>query len=296
MTADPLGGAITVATVADVPDRRARRGSPRRRAAWLRFILVTAFAVVVLVPVGTVLLLALHPSSSGTSDLSGWTLDAFGILSTTNIPHALLNNLMVSVAATVLSVAVGACGGYVVSRSKGRAVPAYSASLFIIQALPVIVFVIPLFVLFARIALVDSLTGIVIVYVAAGVAVNTWIMAAYFDTIPVALEEAAWIDGCSRFGGFFRIMLRNATPGLLSAAVFSFLLSWNDYLAAAVFLKSDDVKTMPVAIQQFFQQTGADWASIMASAVLMIIPPLVVFVVLGRRLSLGGLGGSLAGK
>jgi len=265
--------------------------------AWVRFAIITVFAVVTLVPVATVLLLAFHPSSSGTSSLQGWTLDAFRhVLTQTYIPRALVNSIAVSLVSTVLGVLVGAFGGYVVSRSRSRFIGAYSLSLFIIQALPLVVFIVPLFVLFARIALVDTLPGVVVVYVAAGISVTTWTMAAYYDSIPISLEEAAWVDGCNRLQGFLRIVLRNSLPGLLSASVFSFLLSWNDYLAATVFLRTDSVKTMPVAIQQFFQQEGADWASVMASAVLMVIPPLVFFLILGRRFSVGGITGSLAGR
>jgi multiple sugar transport system permease protein len=265
--------------------------------AWVRFVVISLFAAAVVVPVATVLLLAFHPSSSGTSSLEGWTLDAFRyVLTQTYIPRSLANSIGVSLVSTVFGVIVGAFGGYVVSRSRSRFIGGYSLSLFVIQALPHVVFIIPLFVLFARLHLVNTLPGVMIVYVAAGISVTTWTMAAYYDSIPPSLEEAAWVDGCTRFQGFFLIVLRNSLPGLLSAAVFSFLLAWNDFLAATVFLKTDTVKTMPVGIQQFFQQDGADWGSIMASAVLMIIPPLVFFLVLGRKFSVGGIGGSLAGR
>jgi multiple sugar transport system permease protein len=292
--------ADTTALLAVAPIRapHAYRSRPRYGVgAWLRFIVTTLFAGLVLIPTVTVFLLAFHPSWSGTSAFEGWTLDAFRyVLGQTYIPRSLLNSIGVSLVSTVFGVMVGAFGGYVVSRTRNRFIGGYSLSLFIIQALPLVVFIIPLFVLFARLHLVNTLLGVIIVYVAAGISVTTWTMAAYYDSIPVTLEEAAWVDGCTRFQAFVRIVLRNSLPGLLSASVFSFLLSWDDYLAATVFLKTDDVKTMPVAIQQFFQQDGADWASVMASAVLMVIPPLVFFLLMGRRFSAGGIGGSLAGR
>jgi multiple sugar transport system permease protein len=265
--------------------------------SWVRFSVIVCITALFLVPAGVVFLLAFHPSSSGTSAIQGWSLESFQyVLTQTYIPHSLLNSLIVSGVSTLVAVIVGAFGGYVVSRSRSRTVKGYSFSLFVIQALPLVVFIIPLFMLFARLGLVDNLFGLTIVYVAASIPVITWTMAAYFDSIPVSLEEAAWVDGCSRVEAFFKIVLRNSLPGLLSAAVFSFLLSWNDYLAATVFLKTDAVKTMPVAIQQFFTLGGADWTSVMASAVLMLIPPLLVFLVIGQRFSVGGVGGALAGK
>ena len=113
----------------------------------------------------------------------------------------------------VVSVAVAAPAGYVLSRGRSRAVSGYSLLLFVIQSLPIITAVIPLFILFARLGLVDNLIGLVIIYVGSSMSVATWMMAAYFDSIPITLEEAAWIDGCSVFGSFTKVVLRNSLPG-----------------------------------------------------------------------------------
>jgi multiple sugar transport system permease protein len=155
--------------------------------------------------------------------------------------------------------------------------------------------VIPLFLLFAEVGLVDNLVGLGIVYVGASMSVAIWMMAAYIDTIPVSLEEAAWIDGASLFTGFTRIVLRNSLPGILSTAIFTFLVSWNDYLVAIVFLRSQERFTLPIGVQSFFQQNGTDWGSVMALAVVMMLPPVIVFTTLNRYFSVGGIGGSLAG-
>ncbi len=150
--------------------------------------------------------------------------------------------------------------------------------------------------MFASFGLVDSLSGVAIIYVASSIAVACWMMSAYFDTIPVTLEEAAWIDGCSVFGGFVRIVLRNSLPGVLSTAIYSFLLAWNDYLVALVFLRSDDRFTLPIGLQTFFQQNQTDWGPVMACAVVMLTPPVVIFAFLNRFFSIGSIGGSLAGR
>jgi multiple sugar transport system permease protein len=264
---------------------------------WVRFALLCILALIVSVPVLAVILIAFHPSTSGVSAIQGWTLSAFSsVLETTNIPTALLNSFVVGLISTVLSVVVGALGGYVVSRVRNRFIGGYSLLLFILQALPQVVFVIPLFILFAKVHLVNNLQGVAIVYISASIAVITWMMAAYFDSIPRELEEAAWVDGLSRLSAFFRIVLRNAGPGIMSASVFGFLVAWNDFLVATVFLKSTNVQTMPVAIQQFFQESTTDWPSVMASAVLMIIPPTVLFILIGRRFSIGGIAGSISAR
>ena len=173
---------------------------------------------------------------------------------------------------------------------------AFSLFIFVLQSLPAVAFVIPLFILFAKLGLADTLTGVSIVYVASSIAVGCWMMTAYFDTLPVTLEEAAWIDGASIFGGFVRIILPNSLPGMLSTALFASCISWNDYLVASVFLRSDSAFTMPIGLQTFFQQNLADWGPVMACAVIMLAPPVIVFAVLNRYFSIGGIGGSLAGR
>lgn len=167
--------------------------------------------------------------------------------------------------------------------------------LFVIQSLPIITAIVPLFILFANLNLVDSLSGLVIIYVASTISVATWMMAAYFDSIPISLEEAAWIDGCSVFGSFIRIVLRNSLPGVLSTAIFAFLLAWNDDLVAIVFLRSNDTFTLPMGLQTFFQQNVTNWGPVMAVSVIMLLPPVLVFAVLNKYFSVSGIGGSLAG-
>ena len=168
--------------------------------------------------------------------------------------------------------------------------------LFVIQSLPVVTAVIPLFILFAAFGLVDTLTGIMIIYVGSTMSVAIWMMAAYYDSIPVSLEEAAWMDGCSVFGGFLKVVLRNSLPGILSTAIFSFLLAWNDYLVALVFLRSNTNFMLPVGLQSFFQQNATNWGLVMAVAVMMMLPPVILFATLNRYFSVGGIGGSLAGS
>jgi multiple sugar transport system permease protein len=184
----------------------------------------------------------------------------------------------------------------VLSRARSRLVSGYSLTLFIVQSLPVITAVIPLFILFARLGLVDNLAGLTIIYVGATMSVAIWMMAAYYDSIPIALEEAAWIDGASVFRSFTRIVLRNSLPGILSTAIFSFLLAWNDYLIAVVFLRSDPNYTLPIGLETFFQQNQTNWGLVMAVAVIMMAPPIALFTVLNKYFSLGGIGGSLAGR
>lgn len=280
----------TLTPVSASPRKRARKG-----VRWWRFTALAVIAAVVLVPLVAVVALSLQPSlgSAGT----GPTLRNYiTVFTQTDISTWIVNSLLVTLATVVVAVVIAAPAGYVLSRGRGRLVTGFSLALFVIQSLPVITAIIPLFVLFAEFNLVDTLGGLVIIYVGGTMSVAIWMMAAYFDSIPVTLEEAAWIEGCSVFGSFTRVVLRNSLPGILSTAIFGFLLAWNDYLVAVVFLRSEQNYTLPIGLETFFQQNQTNWGPVMAVAVVMMVPPIIIFAVLNRFFSVGGIGGSIAGR
>ena len=196
----------------------------------------------------------------------------------------LANSLQVTIDTVAFSILIAAPAGYVLSRGRNHIVSGYSLVLFVIQSLPVFILAVPLFLMFARAGWYDSLVSLGLIYVGVSLSVAVWMLAAYFDTVPPSLEEAAWMDGCSVFGSFARIVLRNSLPGILSTAIFVFLLSWNDYLLAFIFLRSDRLLTLPVS----FGLGGA-------GVILLIVPPILVFAVLNRFFSVG-IGGALAGR
>jgi len=278
---------------------RKRRGHSYhsgKQGRWWRFLLLLLITVIALVPVASVFILSTQPSL-GSTTTSGFTLENFSdVFTQTAVLTWLTNSLIVTIATVIVAVVVAAPAGYVLSRARNRLVSGYSLVLFVVQSLPVVTAVIPLFTLFAGLELVDTLLGVTIIYVGSTMSVATWMMAAYFDSIPVTLEEAAWIDGASVFTGFLRIVLRNSLPGILSTAIFSFLLAWNDYLIATVFLRSDPNYTLPIGLETFFQQNQTNWGLVMAVAVVMMMPPILIFVFLNKSFSVGGIGGSLAGR
>jgi multiple sugar transport system permease protein len=273
-----------------------RKPDPEMRGIRWRFVLIFVITAVVLVPILAVVVLALRPALGSTSTAT-FTLENFvNIFRETDVLTWLVNSMLVTIVTVVVSVAVAAPAGYVLSRGRNRLVSGFSLVLFVVQSLPVVTAVIPLFILFAAMGLVDTLTGLVIIYVGSTMSVAIWMMAAYYDSIPINLEEAAWIDGCSVFGGFLRVVLRNSLPGVLSTSIFAFLVAWNDYLVALIFLRSDFNLTFPVGLQSFFQQNSTNWGLVMAVAVMMMLPPVILLALLNRHFSVGGIGGSLAGQ
>jgi multiple sugar transport system permease protein len=294
---------VTTATVSESADGTYSRigaptpkADPEPRGSWGKFVLVLVITALVLVPILAVVVLSLQPALGSTSTAK-FTLENFvNIFSQTDVLTWLRNSMLVTLVTVLVSVAVAAPAGYVLSRGRSRLISGFSLVLFIVQALPIVTAVIPLFILFAALGLVDTLTGIMIIYVGSTMSVAIWMMAAYYDSIPINLEEAAWMDGCSVFGGFLRVVLRNSLPGILSTAIFAFLVAWNDYLVPLVFLRSSENFIFPVGLQSFFQQNATNWGLVMAVAVMMMLPPVILFAALNRYFSVGGIGGSLAGQ
>lgn len=296
MSVETSGAVFTGRVGAGVrPAQRRTLGQAQERGKWWRFLAIIIICAIVLVPIVAVVLLSLEPSLGSTA--TGFTLENFSkIFTETSVGTWLANSLVVTVVTVFIAVIVAAPAGYVLSRGRSKLVSGYSLILFIVQSLPVVTAVIPLFILFAQIGLVDNLVGVTIIYVGSTMSVAIWMMAAYFDSIPITLEEAAWMDGCSVFGSFTRIVLRNSLPGVLSTAIFAFLLAWNDYLVAVVFLRSDENYTLQIGLQTFFQQNQTNWGLVMAVAVVMMLPPVLLFALLNKYFSVGGIGGSLGGR
>jgi multiple sugar transport system permease protein len=274
-----------------------RRSAKEResRGQWWRFLLILVITAIVIIPIATVFYLSVRPGQGSLE--TGFTFENFvRVFQGTDVVLWLGNSLIVALVTVVVSVAIAAPAGYVLSRLRNRLVSGYSLILFVVQALPVVTAVIPLFITFSALGLINTLQGVAIVYIGSSMSVAIWMMAAYFDSIPISLEEAAWMDGASVFGSFRRIVLRNSLPGILSTAIFTFLLAWNDYLIALLFLQDFTKYTLPIGLNTFFQQNAADWGSVMAVAVVMMFPPVIVFIFLNRYFSVGGIGGSLAGR
>jgi multiple sugar transport system permease protein len=291
-------GGATSATVGEQQQAQRRRRpdfSTGARGQWWRFLLILVITLIVITPILAVLYLATQPGQN--SSAQGFTLENFPkVFGGTDVLIWLSNSLIVALVTVVAAVAVAAPAGYVLSRLRNRLVSGYSLILFVVQSLPAVTAAIPLFITFSVLGLVNTLQGVAIIFIGSTMSVAIWMMAAYYDSIPISLEEAAWMDGASVFGSFTRIVLRNSLPGILSTAIFSFLLAWNDYLIALLFLQDSSKYTLPVGVNTFFQQNAANWGYVMAVAVVMMLPPVIVFAALNRYFSVGGIGGSLAGR
>ena len=226
---------------------------------------------------------------------SSFTLQHFVDIVHSSFMVNLRNSLAVAISTTVLSTIIGSMAGYALVRLKfiGRAT--FGRLLIYCYLAPGSVLFIPIFGMMIHLHLTNSLFGLGLTYLTFTVPFCTWLMMGYMRTVPVELEEAALVDGASRWVALWRIILPLTIPALVVVSVFSFTLSWNEFLYALVLVQNQDVMTAPVGLA--FLQAGDVfyWGKIMAAAMLMCVPPLLVYLFGQRWIVAGWTIGSVKG-
>jgi ABC-type glycerol-3-phosphate transport system permease component len=224
------------------------------------------------------------------------TLSHFGVvLSQTPFGRWFANSLMVALATTVLAIVVGGLGGYAMSRWRFWGRNLYGNTLLVVQMFPGVMLGIPLYLLLTRYHLIDTLWALLVTYLTFALAFSVWMLKGYFDNIPREIEEAALIDGASRLSILWRIALPLAGPGIVTVAVFAFLLAWNEFFFAYVFLASNKNFTLSLGMYSFIQQFTTQWGNIMAAGTLTTLPVLLFFFFLQRALTRGLVAGATKG-
>jgi multiple sugar transport system permease protein len=204
------------------------------------------------------------------------------------------NSLIVSVATTLISLLLGVPAAYALSRAGFQADKGIALWILTTRMAPPIAFAIPFFLTYRYLGLIDTLLGLVIIYLTFNLSLVIWMMRTFFDGLPRSLEEAAEIDGAGPWGAFLRITLPLAGPGLATTAIFCFLFAWNDFFFALVLTRSQ-AQMAPVAIVNFMNYEGWEWGKIAAGGT-MIMLPVVAFSLLVRRYLIRGLtAGALKG-
>ena len=194
----------------------------------------------------------------------------------------LINSLWVSFASTVLGVTVAVPAAYAFSRFRfpGRNLLFYGVLLR--NMFPAVVFLMPLFILMRWLRLVNTDLSLVLTYLTFGLPLSIWLLKGFYDNIPVQLEQAARIDGASRFQAFFRIVMPLSSPGIIATAIYSFILAWNEYVYALTFLNDQSKLTLPVGLQRFFTEYATNWPGLMAASFIMSVPVVALFLVLQK--------------
>lgn len=258
-----------------------------RHALLLLFVLISVY------PALNVLSISLRPGNKlRSTELSiipeNWTLDSYVHLFTEQpFLQWLGNSLLVSLAVTLLGVGLASVGGYALSRYKFVGRQASMLAILTTQMFPATMLLLPIYVMIARLHLVNTFLGLLIFYTATALPFCLWQMKGFYDTIPFSLEEAARMDGCSRWKTFLRVTLPLAVPGLVITALFSFMTAWSEYIVAAVVLEDREMFTLPLGLKSFQATMSTQWGLYAAASMLVSIPVVVVFMLLSRYLVSG---------
>jgi multiple sugar transport system permease protein len=193
-----------------------------------------------------------------------------------------LNSLLVSISASLIALVLGSLAAYAIARFR-IGDPFLRLSMLSTQMLPPIALVIPIFLLARVVRLWDTMPGLMLAYLSFNLPYTVWILISFFQGIPIEIEEAAMIDGCSRLQALIRVIVPVALPGLLSAGVFNFILNWNEFLFALI-LTGRETRTLPVAIASLWTQQGVQIGAVSAATVITILPVVILTFVIQKSL------------
>ena len=277
-----------------------RNDSTLKRALVHGALLVTA--LIAIVPVLRVFSVSVRPNNQLLNrelDIlpEGATLASYGhVLFETDFPQWLFNSLIITVGTSLVGLIFAATSAYGFSRFKfpGRGVGL--TALLATQLIPATMLLVPILILAIQLDLVGTYRGLVIAYAITSVPFSIWILKGYYDTVPIELEEAARIDGCSQLEAFVRVLLPLSTPALAIVFLFNFLAAWNEFVLARVLIgSSTELFTWPLGILRFQAQFQTQWGDLAAASVLVSIPIVALFLYSSKWLingvTLGGVKG-----
>lgn len=216
---------------------------------------------------------------------------------TAHMGNYFLNSVIVVFFSVILVLIIASPASYVLSRIK------FKGNIFLLyfflagMSVPLQLLLVPLFILMQTIYLINTLGGLIIVYTSISLPFTVFLLTGFFRTLPSELEDAAALDGCSEFGTFFHVMLPLASPGIFTAAIFNFIFIWSEYLLALVLITGDTQRTLPLGIYNLRTSMvyTADWASLFAGIVIVVIPSFLTYIFLSEQmisgLTLGGVKG-----
>lgn len=278
----------------------------RWRDQWLRQAVLMAVTLLTLYPVLWVVKIAVTPEGelgSGFSPIpTAFTLDHFGTVlgrrdAVGNLlfPIQLFNSLVVSIATTIVGIALSTTAGYAFSRFSFPGKDEGMKAFLVTQMFPGVVMAVPLYILMDELGLLNSMLGLTLVYSTTSVPFSVWMLKGYFDTIPRDLEEAALVDGASQWTIFTRVVLPLAMPAIVVTALFSFMTAWNEFILAATFLSGERHMTLPTVLYSFVDDNSTDWPPFAAGAILVSLPVMLLFFILQKHLVGGLTAGSVKG-
>ncbi|MFB7249826.1 carbohydrate ABC transporter permease [Microbacterium sp. NPDC056234] len=204
-----------------------------------------------------------------------------------------MNSAIVSLSAGLVATLIALLSAFVLSRFEFRSKGAVLVAFLLTQMIPAFIALGPLYSMMSNLGLVDSKFGLILVYVAICIPFSTVMLRGFFENVPVALEEAAMIDGCSRLGALFRVLVPVLTPGIIAAFIFNFVNCWNELFLSVILIHSTENRTIPATLNGFISTFNVDWGSLSAAAVVTILPTMVLFALASRWIVQGLTAGAV---
>ncbi len=219
------------------------------------------------------------------------------VIATQDIGRYFFNSVVVAVSSTALSLLVSSMMAYAFARFSFRGKETIFRVLLLGLMIPAIMLIIPQFVLAKQLGLLDSLAGLVVFYVAGSLALNTFLLRGFFESIPAELDQAMQVDGAGAWTRYWRLALPLAKPGLATATIFTFLASWDEFAWALTITNSPENRTLPIAIRLFAGEgnNAVQWGVVFAASVIAVVPVIIVFLVFQRYFVQGLTSGAIKG-
>ena len=208
---------------------------------------------------------------------------------------ALLNSMKIASAVTLICIFIGSLAAYALVRIPFGLNRSIQLGLIATRMIPEVSLILPLFIIASSLQLINKPIVLILTYMSFALPYSIWLMAAYFQTVPIELEDAARLDGCSRLGILFRIVMPISVPGLVSTAMFVFLLAWDEFFYALIFTSTLAAKTVPVAIAEFIGRYVVNVNGMMAGGILAAIPPVLIALLFQRYIVSGMTAGAVKG-
>lgn len=275
----------------------ARRSLPARLGLYLAAAVIAVYSAF---PIYWMFISSLREPTSLLSRVSllpgPFTIEYYSnLLELTDYPTHFLNSVIVAVVTVAVTMLFSVMIAYAVTRQRIRGKKLIVGAMLYAYMFPPLLIAIPMFTIFARLGLSDTLIGLIASHLTLTLPLGVWFLWGFFKGMPFELEEAAMVDGCTRLGAFLRVVLPLSLPGLITVAIFSFLLSWTDYTFALIMIGSDANKTLPVGLASMVGSFDLRWGEIMAGSTLIALPLFAAFALLTQYFIQGLGAGAVKG-
>lgn len=278
-----------------------RKGVPKELKTVATYLIALLIAVFILAPLIWTFLSSLKPNNEiirySTRLLpQKIVFDHYrDLFKNTSFLSYFFNSLLVGVVATPLTLLIATPAAYSLTRFRYRGRDFYAALILFSYMVPLLLLGIPMFLIMRHLHILNTRLSLVLSYVAFSLPFSMWMLRSFFLSIPLSLEEAAMVDGASRQQALVQIVLPLSRPGLISCGIFTFVLVWNEYTLALLFIRSESLKTLPIGIAAFIGTTAYEWGYILSAIIMMTIPILFGFIFIQKALIRGFLAGAAKG-